>query len=362
MGFPKASALMYHIENNECDVIKQEDFQRQRAEKQIEKDAWTDVMDPTGGSFLPSNVGSNPGSNEDSVNLVDARDMPNLARDWQGKIIETQAPAPLQPARPGGYRAPAVPVEGMASLTLQKFPALPLNKPESQIPQSDNGELLDLTQPEIRLQKKAPTAGSWANSNSAATSLFTVKQQAQGPSSSTLSGWNEDNNSTVTAATYSGQSRMFPPSTTSNPWGPPSTVSPLSEQSGNGNTSRIQTIARIAPPTSLEVSKYFNHILEKYICRGMKCARKFDTPKQFVDHLLTGAHVAGQVACPFCHKKFKTTTALMAHCESGSRKCDIRNSMQYNEVIREITGGIVATDGYMYDGTVKYQTPSIENW
>jgi hypothetical protein len=65
-----------------------------------------------------------------------------------------------------------------------------------------------------------------------------------------------------------------------------------------------------------------------------------------------------------CLKKFATTWALIAHCESPSRKCRISKSAQYNQILRELTAGLLGTEGHTDDGTgdVRYVANPVDNW
>ncbi|KAF7596714.1 hypothetical protein BBP40_000142 [Aspergillus hancockii] len=64
--------------------------------------------------------------------------------------------------------------------------------------------------------------------------------------------------------------------------------------------------------------------------------------------------------CPRCLRLFKTTTALIAHFESASTRCDISDASRYGQIVDELTGGIIQATGYNEDGTVKYESGKLE--
>ena len=121
----------------------------------------------------------------------------------------------------------------------------------------------------------------------------------------------------------------------------------------------------MAPPrriSKLQLDKYWDVIQQKYTCPGIKCRRNFRTPHDFSDHLLSPAHVGGHVVCPSCLNIFKSNSALISHMESGSKNCLVRNSTNYNQVLREVSAGLIGTSGQMDDGSVRYDMPSDEGW
>jgi hypothetical protein len=44
----------------------------------------------------------------------------------------------------------------------------------------------------------------------------------------------------------------------------------------------------------------------------------------------------------------------MASCESPSKRCNIRNTLNYNQVLREITGRLISAEGHHIAGSVRY--------
>ena len=56
-----------------------------------------------------------------------------------------------------------------------------------------------------------------------------------------------------------------------------------------------------------------------------------------------------------CLKIFNSTTAISAHVESNSYRCQVRKADDYAQALDVITGGVVDVVGYHDDGTVKYR-------
>ncbi len=48
-----------------------------------------------------------------------------------------------------------------------------------------------------------------------------------------------------------------------------------------------------------------------------------------------------QVRCPACLKLFKTTAALVAHCEAPNGRCKIATTNQFGQAIDEFSGGFL---------------------
>lgn len=64
--------------------------------------------------------------------------------------------------------------------------------------------------------------------------------------------------------------------------------------------------------------------------------------------------------CPGCFRKFKSTAALIAHCEASKTRCSVNETVLYGQIIDELSGGVIQTNGYHEDGTVKYEAGKLE--
>ncbi|PHH74973.1 hypothetical protein CDD80_2725 [Ophiocordyceps camponoti-rufipedis] len=80
-----------------------------------------------------------------------------------------------------------------------------------------------------------------------------------------------------------------------------------------------------------------------------------------VAHLRSMAHAVKRYHCPYCHRRFPTLTAIVAHAEQSSARCHIRESDNYDAWIDQLTGGVldVGVERHV-DGTVKYETGEVE--
>lgn len=114
--------------------------------------------------------------------------------------------------------------------------------------------------------------------------------------------------------------------------------------------------------TTFKLSDFWCPIRELFVCPGSNCGEVFAKAEDFHAHLSGPAHVGGNATCPSCLKHFATNYALLCHMEAPSRKCNIRHSVNYNQVLREVTAGLVGTGGHFGDGAVKYIMPEDEGW
>lgn len=64
--------------------------------------------------------------------------------------------------------------------------------------------------------------------------------------------------------------------------------------------------------------------------------------------------------CPGCFRTFKTTAALIAHCESSTARCKINDAPKYGQIIDELSGGAIQTSGYHEDGSIRYEAGKLE--
>jgi hypothetical protein len=143
---------------------------------------------------------------------------------------------------------------------------------------------------------------------------------------------------------------------------PPSTQARPNSNAPHQHLIKMPAHTVVSSTAPLDIEKYWDPIRQIYGCPTAKCRRQFRTADQFRKHLLSSAHIGGQITCPTCLKRFATTAAWVAHTESASKKCGIRNSFNYNHVMREITGGVLGTQGFNDDGSVKFVAPKIDQW
>ncbi|KAA8648184.1 hypothetical protein EYZ11_000552 [Aspergillus tanneri] len=106
-----------------------------------------------------------------------------------------------------------------------------------------------------------------------------------------------------------------------------------------------------------DATNFFNSFSGKYVC---PCNAAFKHKIDFEKHVLLKSKNNRDVQCPRCLRHFKTTAALIAHCESPSTRCDINDGEKYSQIIDELTGGMIQAVGYNTDGTVKYEAGKLE--
>ncbi|EAW14507.1 putative C2H2 finger domain protein [Aspergillus clavatus NRRL 1] len=106
-----------------------------------------------------------------------------------------------------------------------------------------------------------------------------------------------------------------------------------------------------------DATNFFNSYSGEYVC---PCGARFNTMKEFEEHMIMKSQGGRGMQCPGCQKFFKTTAALVAHCESASTRCYINDNHQFGQIIDEMTGGLIQAAGYNPDGTVKYEAGKLD--
>ena len=350
---------MNHIERDECKVITLKDFRKERAERAIEKDAFQEQLSKHGGSSIVSagHTTSHHSSEVDDgggMSLLDSQ-RPTLEQDWEGNVI--------QPKQSGPYRAPLPQSSGHSITALHKYPALPAKPVKSPSQRGQGGDLLDINDAEDKVSKLSLASGAWSKNANHSKTLFPAQKQVfPNQTESEYDNLSEipfdPDGSVVSPSIQQPPRTLFSPANRENV--PPSSI-PIN-QDPNSEYARIQTANTIIKQTGLDIGKYWNSIREAYECPGNNCGRIYPSPESFRDHLLSGAHVGGHVTCPSCLNRFRTNAALISHMEAGGKGCNIRNSTNYNQVLREVTAGLIGTSGHLEDGTVRYMAPVDEGW
>lgn len=307
--FARAAGLMQHIENGECTVITQEIFQRRRAEKAITKDAWAAQLQPDLAQNIPrgniSTFSDATSTEHGGVSLLD-----------DDSLFDSN----MQSNAHQEFLTPSL---HMLSLRDQ-YPTLGhLNPPQQKKAVDEDGN--DLTSSDgAQLQNvKVHSKAAWSASSPAASTLFQSSKSAPPPTQ------------------HAGDIVVGPSASSS-------------AVSTNSNAHLTTQPAPLMPASLLDPMNHFNDITNKFECPGRQCGGLFNTIESFNAHLTSSAHVGGRTVCPSCLSKFASTMALVAHCESPSKRCNIRNTANYNQVLREITGGLIGTEGHHIDGSVKY--------
>jgi len=377
--FTDASGLMGHIENNRCKIITRDDFHRHRAEQQIEKDAFEELQ---GGALHGESVIS-IGSDSDpfgGASLLENQRIP-MSQDWQG--------APQEDMWGVGSerydRRASNMSRQMTDLALDKYPALVANSsarpstsnalPSSrQVENNSNasgstaatGDLLDMKE-EPKVRPGRPVFGNnnvWEANRAARAQRPPVRETSSNLLDST-SSVNLLDSSIMGKETVA--TRGTRPSHTSYPGHTDHGFIPAAarpeNQDPNAPNATIQTRSQPRVPSYARIQTYWNEIEQCYVCPGDRCGRKLRSIKAFEEHLNSAAHVGGMVQCPSCLKKFKTTTALVAHAESGSTRCDLRKTEEFDLAMQQITAGLIKVEGtWSGAGNAKFASVPIGQW
>lgn len=308
--FARAAGLMRHIEQDECKFITQEVFERRRAEKSIVKDAWAAQLKPElPQHFLRGTISTF--SDGDSAG--------------QGGVSLLDADNPLESSiHSSSQRDYLTPSLNMLSLRDQDPTAMDLKSQEQKKATDQDGgsNLMSFGGSHITVGKE-PAKPAWNALTPAAAALFPNSKSPVRPTEQY----------TAVAGGMSSSKSNFP-----------------TDPNSHLNTGP----APIVPPPLLDPMNHFNSMTKKFECPGSKCGGSFDTFEAFNEHLSSSVHSGGPTVCPSCLNRFSSTMALVAHCESPSKRCNIRNSANYNQVLREITGGLIGAEGHHIDGSVRY--------
>ncbi|KAI9368684.1 hypothetical protein BJX61DRAFT_546291 [Aspergillus egyptiacus] len=103
--------------------------------------------------------------------------------------------------------------------------------------------------------------------------------------------------------------------------------------------------------------RFFDGFSGQYIC---PCGKGCTTLKDFERHVLAKSQGTRRMQCPGCLRIFKSTAALIAHCESPTTRCNVNEFNQFAQVIDEVSGGMIQMTGYNEDGTMKYEAAQID--
>lgn len=78
-------------------------------------------------------------------------------------------------------------------------------------------------------------------------------------------------------------------------------------------------------------------------------------------HLTSGYHQGTDHRCLKCLKVFKTPVALIAHMESSSERCRMRDTQSFGNVLHVVSGGFLGVQGRHVDGSIKIEGVEVEN-
>ncbi|KAF2746225.1 hypothetical protein M011DRAFT_478223 [Sporormia fimetaria CBS 119925] len=102
--------------------------------------------------------------------------------------------------------------------------------------------------------------------------------------------------------------------------------------------------------------RFYNPVADCYICPFV-CEQKFGIHQDLETHI-TDKHRITRMRCPRCLALFDSCHRLVAHCESGSRKCKIRTAGDFPTFLDRITGGFLGVEDAVRPDHAN--TPAIE--
>ncbi|KAK5049068.1 hypothetical protein LTR84_005491 [Exophiala bonariae] len=330
--FTSAASLMFHIEQDECRVIRQSDFKIQRAERQLEKEVWESANDPSAfGLPLIATRHQSQSQGTTAGNLLDDEPTSRPVRSLQNAI--------------GGP---------ISASSLQQFP--PLNSTGITTASGSHShtapvgphDLIDLDSAIVDMKQLRISQAALQRNIGAleGTTKASYKVEAWLNSNDPSSKPPQDDDKEI-ASLYDKKSPAVDEVTKPEP-----TVTLSSINENHNHIVTLPASSVLSATTSMtDVERFWDAVQQQYECPAYRCKRKFNRARDFREHLLSPVHAGGEVICPTCLKRFRTTASWVAHTESASKKCDIRNSANFNTVMREITGGLLSTSGNMDDGT-----------
>ena len=272
-----AAAYMAHISKNECDVIKSEDFDRLRAEKQLKKDEWEAALDTQNVMYGDSARFASEANTDGGAQLMD--EDPRTSTGQPSASGLDSGISPLQPTtdplRPSTDKLSS----SMANLSVDRFPPLsaqPKTAKKEDIPPKPTVTKGDLLEFEEEVETKSTPAqpeqksGVWTSSTTALRRLFPTKEDKakEYPSQSDLSGFpSRMSRTTLTGATY-GNDTYLPGSGAATDRDPiPGAARPVNNDP-NAPHAGVKTATRMAPQSVLDPINYYNNIPPKFVCTG----------------------------------------------------------------------------------------------
>lgn len=346
--------MIGHIETNKCKIIKGEDFHKHKAEIELEKEA---VEEQLSGGLYQLDLLSQSNSNPDYLGGTSLADDERVHQPESWHSTVTHNTDLLQSDRQNST----------ISWNNEKYPPLVAQKEPSQIgrrqynaeqnsdDERDGGES-DLLGSKWAPHKQKPAWSTQTFSQSVGAQSL---RQTRTGSSNLFGSMVDDEGSVATSAATRGThtADLSEPSNALPP------AARAENQDPNAPNAQVQIRQRISLPPRYNLENYWNSVMGHYVCPAYKCGRKLRSIKDFEVHLLSGAHAAARVKCPCCLKSFKSTQALVAHAESGSRKCDLRNTENFDLTIREITGGLLKVEGHFENlGNARFESVPVEEW
>ncbi|KAL1961114.1 hypothetical protein VTO42DRAFT_3059 [Malbranchea cinnamomea] len=350
--FTRAAALMSHIERDDCRVLGVEKYKANRVKKQVIKAALKQVLGASSSSHLitgatcsGSGASDNEGGGVSLVDFLSETDQEKMQRTANDAIEEAIGKMRLQ----SKHEFDASPQDSKIQHGTEERPFT-----GEATRTHGNGE-----------EKQDSQAPSPARPNELASDsknvdpyedLMQFTEASRCPPVTTP----------VRTAARPNADLLFEFSPNQEPSSPGSVARNESRRNYVSDWGKVrETVAPRESPVAtvtggllLDADRFYNSVLGMYVCA---CDQTFKTAIELERHIASGVHAAGVVRCPSCFRIFKTHTALVAHIESATTRCYIKESMNFGQLMDDISGGLIETAGYNTDGSVRFGPGSMKN-
>ncbi|OJD30464.1 c2h2 finger domain [Diplodia corticola] len=338
--FVRAAALIEHLEFDHCSKISAQQFKSNIQHKHMVNKLLSDpdVMTSKVFDFQVNDTDTSGGiSLSESASLLDEEEKANPLESFQpgGSVIK-----PLEPrAQPRGPHAPRVG---------ERWPALP---------SQDTGRASGPTDLSSSMGRMS-ISGSSGGARLPSCGVPSLKAPSLSPSDSTARPSTSEKGPTDLASQVWTKPRASETlfagaqkTPLTHEWDAALKARELEYESANSTNMLMQ---RYWDPTHKDYNpeRFYNPVIEMYACPFPQCDDNFQEPFMLEEHINT-IHGISQQRCPQCLKLFRSTTALVAHCEAPTSECGISRSDRFGQAIDQFSGGFLgAKDAQRPDFTL----------
>lgn len=312
--FPRAAALVYHLEANECPRIPRDRFAGYLQHKAIVNRL---LANPELINELNNNNYIDAAKDEDQTGGVKLGMLDEA-------VTASGLASTIEPDRPS--------VMGKMPVKQQAWPSLSAANPRSKQPDllADEFESMSISKPAKPIRVTAnplPLCEDSTAFMAAAASTSSSTAPTEGAAGAVWS-------------TGSTSKSLFPDAKRTPPtadWA--AVIAAKEQQEHRSNILQYQ----FWNPTHRDYNpeRFYNPILEEYRCPFPVCDKGMRTPWELEQHI-TDQHRIDRIRCPQCLKLFKSHTALISHCENSTSKCRLNRSDRFGQIMDEFSGGFLA--------------------
>lgn len=311
--FPRAAALVYHLETNECPRITPHRFAGYLQHKAI-----------------VNRLLANPELiNElDNNNYIDAtKDEDQTGGVKLGMLDEAVTASGLastiEPDRPNAM--------GKIPVKQQTWPELSAANPQTKQTDllSDDFESMSISKPPKPMHVTANPLPLCEDSTSFIAAVTSASSSTAAAGGTPRAAW----------STESTSKSLFPdakPTPPTSDWAAVIAAKEAAEHRSNILQYQFWN------PTHRDYNpeRFYNPILEEYRCPFPVCDKGMRTPWELEKHI-TDKHKIDRIRCPQCLKLFKSHTALISHCENATARCKLNRSDRFGQIMDEFSGGFL---------------------